>query len=39
VQFAFRSAPLIRRRFTLGDMFVFLNWDQESLWAQVNQTF
>lgn len=39
VQFAFRSAPLIRRRFTLGDMFVFLNWDQESLWAQVNKTF
>ena len=39
VQFAFRSAPLIRRRFTLGDMFVFLNWDQETLWAQVNQTF
>ena len=39
VQFAFRSAPLIRRRFTLGDMFVFLNWDQETLWAQVNKTF
>ena len=39
VQFAFRSAPLIRRRFTLGDMFVFLNWDQETLWAQVNKNF
>ena len=39
VRFAFRSAPLIRRRFTLGDMFVFLNWDQETLWAQVNKTF
>ena len=39
VQFAFRSAPLIRRRFTLGDMFAFLNWDQETLWAQVNKTF
>ena len=39
VQFAFRSAPLIRRRFTLGDMFVFLNWDQETLWAQVDKTF
>ncbi|HEX6270581.1 MAG TPA: iron-containing alcohol dehydrogenase [Anaerolineales bacterium] len=37
VQFAFRSAPLIRHRFTLGDLFVFLNWDQETLWAQVNQ--
>ena len=37
VQFAFRNAPLIRHRFTLGDLFVFLNWDQESLWAQVNK--
>jgi len=38
VQLAFRSAPLIRRRFTLGDMFVFLNWDQETLWARVNKS-
>lgn len=38
VQFAFRSAPLIRHRFTLGDLFVFLNWDQETLWAQVNKS-
>jgi glycerol-1-phosphate dehydrogenase [NAD(P)+] len=37
VQFAFRNAPLIRHRFTLGDLFVFLNWDQETLWAQVNK--
>jgi glycerol-1-phosphate dehydrogenase [NAD(P)+] len=39
VQFAFRNAPLIRRRFTLGDLFVFLHWDQEALWAQVNKNF
>jgi len=38
VQFAFRSAPLIRHRFTLGDLFVFLNWDQETLWVQVNKS-
>ena len=38
VQFAFRSAPLIRHRFTLGDLFVFLNWDQETLWGQVNKS-
>jgi glycerol-1-phosphate dehydrogenase [NAD(P)+] len=38
VQFAFRSAPLIRHRFTLGDLLVFLNWDQETLWAQVNKS-
>jgi glycerol-1-phosphate dehydrogenase [NAD(P)+] len=39
VQFAFKSAPLIRHRFTLGDLFVFLDWDQEGLWAQVNKIF
>jgi glycerol-1-phosphate dehydrogenase [NAD(P)+] len=39
VRFAFRAAPLIRRRFTLGDVFVFLNWDQETLWSQVNKIF
>ena len=37
VQFAFKSAPLIRHRFTLGDLFVFLNWDQEALWTQVSK--
>ncbi|MEP6895471.1 MAG: iron-containing alcohol dehydrogenase [Chloroflexota bacterium] len=37
IQFAFRNAPLIRHRFTLGDLFVFLNWDQASLWTQVNK--
>jgi glycerol-1-phosphate dehydrogenase [NAD(P)+] len=37
VEFAFRNAPLIRRRFTLGDLFVFLNWDQAALWTQVNR--
>jgi len=37
VRFAFRNAPLIRRRLTVGDLFVFLNWDQETLWTQVNK--
>jgi len=37
VEFAFRNAPLIRHRFTLGDLFVFLNWDQAVLWTQVNK--
>ncbi len=37
VKFAFTHAPLIRRRFTLGDLFIFLNWDQERLWTQVNK--
>jgi glycerol-1-phosphate dehydrogenase [NAD(P)+] len=35
VRFAFFSAPLIRRRLTLGDLFVFLNWDAASLWSRV----
>ena len=37
IQFAFKNAPLIRHRFTLGDLFVFLNWDQETLWTQINK--
>jgi glycerol-1-phosphate dehydrogenase [NAD(P)+] len=32
VKFAFGSAPLIRRRLTLGDLFVFLSWDPERIW-------
>jgi glycerol-1-phosphate dehydrogenase [NAD(P)+] len=39
VQFAFRNAPLIRRRLTLGDLFVFLQWDQETLWSKINKNF
>jgi len=38
VKFAFLNAPLIRRRLTLGDLFIFLNWDREALWARVNST-
>ena len=37
VQFAFWNAPLIRHRFTLGDLLLFLNWDQETLWTQLSQ--
>ena len=35
VKFAFLNAPLIRHRLTLGDLFVFLNWDREALWRHV----
>jgi len=35
VRFAFFAAPLMRRRLTLGDLFVFLNWDTETLWPRV----
>jgi len=36
VKFAFLSAPLMRRRLTVGDLFIFLNWDRETLWNEVN---
>lgn len=35
VKFAFSHAPLIRRRLTIGDLFVFLDWDREALWQRV----
>lgn len=38
VRFAFQNAPLIRHRFTLGDLLLFLNWDQDTLWTQVNKS-
>jgi glycerol-1-phosphate dehydrogenase [NAD(P)+] len=34
-RFAFMSAPLMRKRLTIGDLFLFLNWDRERLWGQV----
>jgi hypothetical protein len=36
VKFAFTHAPLIRHRLTLGDVLLFLNWDQEDLWKRVS---
>ena len=35
VKFAFMNAPFIRRRATLGDLLIFLDWDREALWDQV----
>jgi len=35
VKFAFLTAPLMRRRLTLGDLLIFLHWDREKLWEQV----
>ncbi len=35
VKFALLNAPFIRRRLTLGDLFVFLHWDPEALWQSV----
>jgi glycerol-1-phosphate dehydrogenase [NAD(P)+] len=32
---AFINSPLMRKRLTVGDLFIFLNWDRENLWKQV----
>jgi glycerol-1-phosphate dehydrogenase [NAD(P)+] len=32
---AFLDSPLMRKRLTLGDLFIFLNWDRERLWRQI----
>lgn len=34
LKFAFLNAPLIRKRMTLGDLLLFLNWEREALWQQ-----
>ncbi len=34
-RFAFMNSPLMRKRLTLGDMLIFLNWDRENLWKEV----
>jgi glycerol-1-phosphate dehydrogenase [NAD(P)+] len=33
--FSFMNAPLMRKRLTIGDLFIFLDWDRERLWQQV----
>jgi glycerol-1-phosphate dehydrogenase [NAD(P)+] len=32
---AFLTAHLIRRRFTIGDLLVFLGWDRAALWGEI----
>jgi len=34
-KFAFLNAPLMRKRLTVGDVLLFVNWDREALWQQV----
>ena len=34
-RFAFMNSPLMRKRFTLGDLLIFLNWDRDRLWRRV----
>jgi glycerol-1-phosphate dehydrogenase [NAD(P)+] len=37
VRFAYLSAPLMRRRLTIGDMLLFLGWDREALYADISR--
>ena len=36
-RFAFMHASLMRKRFTLGDLLIFLNWDREVLWEEIGE--
>ncbi len=38
-RFAFFNAPFTRRRFTLGDLFIFLKWDRQALWEKIWSQF
>lgn len=35
VRYAFMSAPLMRKRLTLGDVLIFFRWDRTQLWKQI----
>ena len=34
-RFAFLNASLMRKRLTLGDLLIFMDWDRESLWKEI----
>jgi glycerol-1-phosphate dehydrogenase [NAD(P)+] len=35
LEFAFANASFFRSRFTLGDLFIFLDWDMKRLWERI----
>lgn len=37
VKFAYLNAPLMRKRLTIGDLWIFLGWDREKLWSEAWQ--
>jgi glycerol-1-phosphate dehydrogenase [NAD(P)+] len=37
VKFAFLNAPLMRKRFSIGDLLVWLDWDRDALWQHIWQ--
>jgi glycerol-1-phosphate dehydrogenase [NAD(P)+] len=34
-RFAFMNASLMRKRLTLGDLMIFMDWDREKLWSDI----
>jgi glycerol-1-phosphate dehydrogenase [NAD(P)+] len=34
-RFAFMNASLMRKRLTLGDLLIFIDWDRENLWKEI----
>jgi len=37
--FAFMHAPFLRKRFTLGDLLVFLGWERNRLWDHIRHAY
>jgi glycerol-1-phosphate dehydrogenase [NAD(P)+] len=37
--FAFMNASLMRKRLTLGDLMIFMDWDREDLWRDIWKTY
>ena len=37
--FAFMNASLMRKRFTLGDLLIFAQWDRQSIWNEIWQKY
>jgi glycerol-1-phosphate dehydrogenase [NAD(P)+] len=37
--FAFLNASLMRKRLTLGDLLIFMDWDREELWQEIWQSY
>jgi hypothetical protein len=37
-RFAFLNASLMRKRMTIGDLFIFTNWNREALWQKICET-
>lgn len=36
-RFAFLNAPLMRKRLTIGDLFIYFGWDRDALWQRIRR--